>query len=98
MKRLEEGPVRVVGGDAVASVRLVEKWMDAIERDEAQIEAARQQREMLLSRHRAAREKARVLLCSLADGSDGQGLLADLDAIEAGIRETFGGPCSPTGS
>lgn len=98
MECLEGGPVGAGAGDAAVSVQFVARWKEAIERDQAQIEAARQQREMLLSRHRAAREKARVLLCSLADGSDGQGLLADLDAIEAGIRETFGEPCSPTGS
>lgn len=98
MECLEGGPARAGAGDAAVSVRLVARWKEAIERDQALIEVALRQREMLLSRHREAREKAQALLCSLVDGRDDQGLLADLDAIEAGIRETFGEPCSPTGS
>ena len=85
-------------GSAAVSVQLVARWKNAIERDQALIEAALQQREMLLSRHLEVREKVQALLCSLADEIDVKGLLSDLDEIEALIRETFGGPCSPTGS
>lgn len=98
MEGLRGGPGRADSGDSAASVQLVARWKMAIERDQALTEAALQQREMLLSRHREVREKVQALLCSLADGRDDQGLLADLDGIEALIRETFGGPCSPTGS
>lgn len=98
MEGLDGGPVRASAGDAAVSVQFVARWKEAIERDQALIAVALQQREMLLSRHRAAREKVQAILYSLADGRDDQGLLSDLDAIEVGIRETFGEPCSPTGS
>lgn len=74
------------------------KWRENRSRDEALIEAALQRREMLLSRHLEVREKVQAILCSLADEIDDKELLSDLDEIEALIRETFGGPCSPTGS
>ena len=73
-------------------------WRAAKIRDEALLEGARQQRERLLSLHRAVLEKVQVLLCSKAGGLDEQGLIADLDALEAVIRGTGEGPCSPNGT
>lgn len=97
MEGLDGGPERACSGGAAESVDVVARWEASIQRDQALIEAARQRREMLLSRHQAVREKAQALLCSLADGKDDQGLLADLDEIEAAIQGIFGEPCSPTG-
>lgn len=79
---------------ADVSERLVRRWKKAIERDQALIEAARQRRETLLTRHLVVREKVQALLCSLAAWQDDQGLLADLDTIEVAIRGIFGEPCS----
>lgn len=59
------------------------------ERDEALLEALRQRRENLLARHQVVRGKAQALLCDLADGQEGQELLADLDALAEEIRQTF---------
>lgn len=73
-------------------------WKAARIRDEALLEAARQRRERLLSLHRAVLEKVQVLLCSKADGLDEQGLIADLDALEAAIRGAGERPCSPRGT
>lgn len=73
-------------------------WKRARERDEALIEFARQQRERLLSLHQSVSEKVQVLLCSKAGGLDEQGLMADLDALEAALRGTGGAPCSPSGT
>ena len=65
---------------------------------EDRIASARQRRERLLSLHQVVLGKVQVLLCSKAGGIDDQGLIADLDGIEVLIRETFGEPCSLTGS
>lgn len=73
-------------------------WKAARIRDEALLEAARQRHERLLSLHRAVLEKVQVLLCSKAGWLDEQGLIADLDALEATIRGTSEGPCSPSGT
>lgn len=77
---------------------LIKAWEAAKSRDEALLEAARQQRERLLSLHQAVLEKVQVLLCSKAGGLDDQGLIADLDALEAAIRGIAEGPCSPSGT
>jgi len=73
-------------------------WKRAHERDEALLEACRRQREKMLSLHRSVSEKVQVLLCSKAGGLDEQGLMADLDALEAALRGTGGAPCSPSGT
>lgn len=74
---------------------LIKTWEAARIRDEAPLEVARQQRERLLSLHQVVLEKVQVLLCLKAAGLDDQGLIADLGALEAAIRETGEGPCSP---
>lgn len=73
-------------------------WKRARERDEALLEACRRQREKMLSLHRSVSEKVQVLLCSKAGGLDEQGLMVDLDALEAALRGTGGAPCSPSGA
>lgn len=77
---------------------LVKSWEAARSRDEVLLEACRQRRERQLSLHRSVSEKVQVLLCSKAGGLDDQGLIADLDALEAEIRGTDEGPCSPSGT
>ena len=89
-----------VGGvpPMVTGEELFELWKGMKSRDEALLEARRQRYERLLSLHRAVLEKVQVLLCSKAGGLDDQGLIADLDALEAAIRGTGEAPCSPSGT
>ena len=69
-------------------------WRENQSRDETLTAAAYQQQQRLQSLHRSLREKALPLSHLQVVGLDAQGLLADLDVLEATIQEIAEGPYS----
>lgn len=69
-------------------------WRENQSRDETLTAAAYQQQQRLQSLHRSLREKVLPLSHLQVVGLDAQGLLADLDVLEATIQEIAEGPYS----
>lgn len=88
LQSLEDGDFNFNGGDSDISEWLFKSYAAHRERDEALLKSLRQRRESLLAHCREARKKAPTLF-KINSRWAYQELLADLDALEKEIRQTF---------